>query len=51
MQDFRVPLIARALADCKIGRLNGIWLTLSMTFSNEFGQSIAKHTKMRSVSG
>jgi len=26
-------------------------LTLSMTLSNEVGQSIPKHTKMRSVSG
>ena len=29
----------------------GLSLALSMTFSSEFGQSIAKQTKIRSVSG
>lgn len=29
----------------------GDQITLSMTFSSEFGQSIAKHTKIKSVSG
>jgi hypothetical protein len=33
-----------------VGR-EGKLLTLSMTFSSEFGQSMAKHTKIRSVSG
>lgn len=49
MKDLGVPLL-KELATIKqinFKRIN----TLSMTFSREFGQSIAKQTKRMSVSG
>ena len=55
VEDFGVPLHTRILALdpgkdlARIVEEGG--LTLSMTFSRELGQSMAKHTKRRSVSG
>lgn len=51
VKDFRVPLFMVSLQpkvalDAEEGHL-----TLSSTFSSEFGQSMAKQTKSRSVSG
>lgn len=49
MEDFGIPLFA--LSVLFAGSSERIVLTLSMTFSRELGQSIAKQTKRRSVSG
>lgn len=46
MKDFRVPLRVVSLVH-KGSKIR----TLSITFSSEFGQSIAKQTNRRSVSG
>lgn len=49
MENFGVPLLA--LSVWFVGPSEWAVLTLSMTFSSEFGQSIAKQTNRRSVSG
>ncbi len=40
-----------SMSDGDYGNAADDMLTLSMTFSNEFGQSMAKQTNRRSVSG
>lgn len=47
VQDLGVPLVMVSIVRQSIGRIH----TLSMTFSRELGQSMAKQTKRRSVSG
>jgi len=47
VQNFGIPLNAVS----RVGSLGIGLITLSKTFSNELGQSIAKQTKRRSVSG
>jgi hypothetical protein len=49
MKDFGVPLEIISIERYIL--VGATAPTLSMTFSSEFGQSIAKHTKRRSVSG
>lgn len=39
------------VSDAMMENENREGLTLSMTFSNELGQSMAKHTNSKSVSG
>lgn len=52
MEDFRVPLgRSNRLAEVAVKREAERGVTLSMTFSSELGQSIAKQTNKRSVSG
>lgn len=52
MEDFGVPLRLRVSIQNLAGVEGGAGEhTLSITFSKEFGQSIAKQTKRRSVSG
>ena len=56
MEDFGIPLWmdVRFVLEQDIGirkRSDGKQFTLSMTFSSELGQSMAKQTKRRSVSG
>jgi hypothetical protein len=49
VENFWIPLLAVSVL---FGRLfRGVLLTLSITFSSELGQSMAKQTKRRSVSG
>lgn len=48
VEDFRVPLGERV--SFSLWKDGGVW-TLSMTFSSELGQSMAKQTNNRSVSG
>lgn len=47
LQDTTIESVSWPLQQVSRSRI----LTLSMTFSSEFGQSIAKQTKRRSVSG
>jgi hypothetical protein len=49
VEDFWVPLLALLVLFARL--FEWVVLTLSMTFSSELGQSIAKQTKRRSVSG
>jgi hypothetical protein len=49
VEDLGIPL--RRVSKLAPLRGNSLVLTLSKTFSREFGQSIAKQTKSRSVSG
>ena len=48
VEHFGVPL---RLCQGICNRMEALWRTLSITFSNELGQSMAKQTKRRSVSG
>jgi hypothetical protein len=48
MEDFGIPLWPVSL---DLEKKKGEAFTLSITFSRELGQSIAKQTKRRSVSG
>lgn len=50
VQDFRIPL-GSCISAMWVSDAGGEGRTLSMTFSSELGQSIAKQTKRRSVSG
>lgn len=51
VKDFRVPLFMVSLESEVVVDAQHGCLTLSSTFSSEFGQSMAKQTKSRSVSG
>lgn len=51
VKDFRIPLFMVSLQPEVALKVEKGCLTLSSTFSSEFGQSMAKHTKSRSVSG